>query len=450
MTQTNRIADGGAGQPACRGRWNWRNALAGLARFGADGAGSIAIIGSLTLPVVVGGMALGAEVGLWYQTQRQLQHAADAAAHGAGIRKRQCDDDSKVHSTALALATTAGFDDAIGSIAVNLPPTAGPNAGNARAVEVILSETIPRYFSSIFSQEPVVVDARAVTLYTNPSSACVLALALTESAALKVSGSANVNLIDCDTASNSMASDAFDMNGASQYATRCVHTVGHAQSTSGLSLTGCPAVEELSGLTPDPYAGKPMPVMMGPCHGKNVGHPVQSTDVTATTHHSSFTESGLRSMRFCNGLQLKGIVHFDPGIYLIEGGNFSINAGAQVTGDNVMFFFGDGAASKLNGNALINLTPPNSGIYSGMLFFGDRGAAMADHHVNGSSGTSFGGAIYFPSQKITYNGGAGATGGCTQIIGYMIEFNGNSDLSLDCDGVGVEDINVAGNVEIVE
>jgi len=38
------------------------------------------------------------------------------------------------------------------------------------------------------------------------------------------------------------------------------------------------------------------------------------------------------------------------------------------------------------------------------------------------------GAVYFPSQNVTFNGGI-ATGGasvCTQLIGYTITFNGNS------------------------
>ncbi|MHA1554503.1 MAG: pilus assembly protein TadG-related protein, partial [Alphaproteobacteria bacterium] len=298
--------------------------------------------------------------------------------------------------------------------------------------------------------ESVSVNARAVTLYTNPNSACVLALAPTASDALKVSGAASIDLVDCDTASNSMAADAFDMYGSSRYATRCLHTVGHAQSTAGLTLTGCPSVDELASITPDPYANVPEPAVEGPCYGKNVGSPVTSTVVTATTSHSSYLESGLRSMRFCNGLMLKGDVHFDPGLYIIERNNFTVNGGANITGDNVIFYFANGATSHLNGSAVLDLSPPTSGIYSGILFFGQRNDTSISHIVNGASGTSFDGAIYFPGQKITYNGGGVAAGGCTQIIGYMVEFNGDSGVSLDCEGVGVTNIDVAGTVEIVE
>ena len=76
------------------------------------------------------------------------------------------------------------------------------------------------------------------------------------------------------------------------------------------------------------------------------------------------------------------------------GGGFVSN-GQLITGDNVMFFFTNGAASKLNGSAELVLTPPDSGDYSGILFFGDRTEPGLTHHVNGGSGTSFGGAVHF-------------------------------------------------------
>ncbi len=419
-------------------------------RFRDDSSGTIIIIAAIMLPVVIGGMGMGAEAGLWYHTQRQLQHAADTAAHGAGIRKRQGDSQTEIEAVALALAIEGGFDATRGAIVVHNPPVSGPNAGNPKAVSVELSEDIPRLFTSIYSQRPVKVNSRAVSLYTNPAFACVLALAPNASSALKASGSTSVTLTDCDTASNSMANDAFDMQGSAGYTTDCVHTVGYAQPTGGLTLTDCPEIDELAAITPDPYKDVPMPAVEGSCHPKNVGKNHGITTVKPNHNHSSYPTSGLKSYRFCNGLQVKGRVHFESGIYIIEGGDFSANAGANITGDNVMFFFTNGAASKLNGSADLNMTPPNAGTYSGILFFGDRGEPTIDHHVNGGSNSEFTGAIYFPSQHVIYNGNAGVAAGCTQIIGYTIEFTGTSDVGVDCTGVGVKDIEVAAQVSLVE
>ncbi len=420
-------------------------------RFRDDTSGTIIIMAAIMLPVVVGGMGMGAEAGLWYHTQRQLQHAADTASHGAGIRKRQGDSQTEIEAVALALAIKGGFKPGRGTIQVYNPPASGPNVGNTRAVSVVLNEDVPRLFTSIYSSSPVNIGSRAVSIYTNPSFACVLALAPNESASLRAPGSTNVNLTDCDTASNSMANDAFDMNGAAGYTTDCVHTVGYAQPTNGLTLTDCAEVDELAAITRDPYKDVAMPSVEGPCKPRNVGNPHHGiTTVNPTYNHSSYATSGLKSHRYCFGLQVKGRVHFKSGIYIIEGLNFSANAGADITGDNVMFFFTGGARSMLNGGADIDMSPPNSGDYSGILFFGDRTEPQLSHVVNGGSNSDFTGAIYFPAQDVIYNGNAGVAAGCTQIIGYTIEFTGTSDVGLDCTGVGVKDIEVAASVIIVE
>ncbi len=68
--------------------------------FRADKAGTILVIAALAMPVAIGGMGLGAEVGLWYYLHRQLQHAADTASHGAVIRKRQGDSQIEIEEVA--------------------------------------------------------------------------------------------------------------------------------------------------------------------------------------------------------------------------------------------------------------------------------------------------------------------------------------------------------------
>ena len=50
-----------------------------LQRLLADNSGAAAVVMALTLPVVLGGMGLGTEVGYWYFNQRKVQNAADMA-----------------------------------------------------------------------------------------------------------------------------------------------------------------------------------------------------------------------------------------------------------------------------------------------------------------------------------------------------------------------------------
>ena len=59
-----------------------------LQRLLANNSGAAAVIMALTLPVVVGGMGLGTEVGYWYFNQRKVQHSADMAAYAGAVELR--------------------------------------------------------------------------------------------------------------------------------------------------------------------------------------------------------------------------------------------------------------------------------------------------------------------------------------------------------------------------
>ena len=61
----------------------FRLALSRIADFRTDNRGNIAIITALSLPVLVGTMGLGGEVGFWYYRQQAMQSAADSAAVAA-------------------------------------------------------------------------------------------------------------------------------------------------------------------------------------------------------------------------------------------------------------------------------------------------------------------------------------------------------------------------------
>jgi Flp pilus assembly protein TadG len=46
-----------------------------------DSNGATAVLVGLLLPVIIGGLGLGAETGYWYLLDRKLQHAVDVSAH---------------------------------------------------------------------------------------------------------------------------------------------------------------------------------------------------------------------------------------------------------------------------------------------------------------------------------------------------------------------------------
>ena len=420
-----------------------------LRRFAHDTSGSTVTLVAVLSPVLIGGMGLGAETSYWYFTQRALQHAADVSAHAAGVRNRSGDTEAQMEAAALDIAAKAGFTAENSTLELHWPPASGASAGNDDAVEVVLTRTMPRLFSSIYSDEPVTVRGRAVAFVGIGSDACVLALAPNEGAALNVTGSANLNLEGCDVASNSMAADSFSMAGAARLSARCAHAVGGAATTARLTLTGCEEVHEYAPVTPDPYRSVAEPALP-PCNtnDRNLGNPNSSRTVTPGPN----TVSGMPVYHFCGGLTAKGNVTFQPGLYIISGGDFGANAGAEVHGEGVTFFITSPNKMSINGHAELHLSAPTAGELAGLVFFGSRAASNITHKVNGTSDTVVKGAVYFPSTSVEFSGNSntGGGGGCTQVIGYTVKFTGNSALVNDCTGVGTQDIEVNRFVSLVE
>lgn len=429
-----------------------------LDEFLADRKGGVIIYVALALPVLVGGMGLGAESGYRYHNQRLLQHAADFAAHTGAVRKYKGDEKAEIDAAAMHVAVNSEFDASLGTITVNIPPASGAFTGNPTAVEVILAETRPRLFSAIFSEEPVLIGARAVAAVTSLGQpACILALSGTAPAAAKITGSTSVNLAGCSIASNSTAANSFDMQGlGGSLSADCVQTSGGSETTGNLTLTECDAVLEYAPPVADPYIWvmepdtSVIPCRTGPGANGKVGNPNQ-TNTVGTTHTWNHPTGPVPVTRFCSGLDAKGIVTFEPGLYIIEGGNFTAGGGTApaLIGDGVTFYFTNGGAARINGGAQLNLSAPDSGPFSGILFFGGR-SDPEDHIIQGNSTSVLTGAVYMPASEVTFTGNSTSGGGCTQVIANTVVMTGNSDLAVECEDDGTKEILIGQLISVVE
>ena len=233
-----------------------------LRSFRKSRKGSVVVVFAVAAPVVVGFSALGAEVMYWQYTHRMLQSAADAAAFSGAAQLAQGRD----FSYASAAATNAAYETGLGpstsdTPTVLSPPTSGAFAGDARAVEVVLTERLPRLFTSLFFNSPTVqISARSVSRTAGARPACVLALNKSANKAVSFAGSSTLVLQGCDVASNSIANDAIDFQGATQVTTECASAVGGVDGEEGsLTLTDCAAPFSGSRPFPDPYADLTFP-----------------------------------------------------------------------------------------------------------------------------------------------------------------------------------------------
>jgi Flp pilus assembly protein TadG len=423
-----------------------------LSRFLNDRSGATVILVALAMPVVAAGMGLGAETGYHYLLQRNMQHAADMAAHAGAIRLRAGDAAEAVSAAARHAAIQSDFFVTDTTLAVHTPPVSGAFKDNTSSVEIQMTKTQVRYFSAIFLDRPVDISARAVaTVAESISKACVLALAPTASQALTVSGSALVSVENCDLVSNSNASDAFFMqNSAAKLTVGCIRTVGEAITGAGLDMRSCDLPQQLAPVVRDPYGDVAEPAIEGPCMSESAK--------TATEFKPNFVHSsGVPALRICGGLDIKKHATFAPGLYIIDGGDLSLNANgdvaidaASLTGEGVTFYLAGDAELSLSGNGAFTMRAPSSGPYAGILFFGSRDQVNVTHLVLGNSGSTSQGAIYFPSSTIRFTGNSNTTNGCTQIIAYKVEFTGNSILRSSCETHNVRSIETNVMVNLVE
>lgn len=408
-----------------------------------DTTGGIAAVVAIVSPVIIGAMGLGAETGYWYLTQRKLQNAADVAAHAAALRLGRGDTQAEIQNLAGYIVGRSDVDMAQTLVGVSTPPGTGAFAGNGEAVEVTLTQTVPRMFSAIYDPTPQQITARAVARSTSGGSGCVLALSTTDPGAITVTGSAAVNLTACDFVSNS----GFEMIGnGSNGSANCIQTAGSAVLTANMTTT-CAAPRENAGTVADPFGAVPEPQATGACQNGSIGKPNKTNTLTPIEAHGS----GMSSMRFCNGLNLKGTVNLDPGLYIIEGGDFRINSNAVINGTDVVFYLADGVEMTFNGTATIDLAGPTAGTYNGVLFFGSRSATSASHKINGNSSTAYQGAMYTPASHIDFQGNNGTVAnGCTQIVSDTVTFTGNSGIGVSCSNPTGPTITVDPDVALVE
>ena len=414
--------------------------------FSKCSVGGVAAIVAIVSPVLIGAMGLGAEIGYWYLLQRRVQNAADVTAHAAAGRKLSGDNQAAYGNVANYVAERANVDLTRATLTLNSPPASGSLTAVDGAVEAIIVDSVPRLFSALYRNDEVTLTGRSVAYADGGGAGCIMALSSTEQGAITIGGSANMNLAGCDIVSNSEGL-SFEMNGVgSAINARCVQTVGVAQTTSSLT-TDCAVLRERASPAPDPYAGVAEPTVTGTCVDSNVGQNNQNTTLIPTDLHPS----GMPSMRFCNGLSMRGNVTLNPGLYIIEGGPFRLNASTFVQGDGVTFFLADGVEINFNGTADMDLSAPLVGPYAGILIFGSRSATTMSHLVNGDSGVVMDGAIYTPASHLEFVGNTATSAvSCTQIIGDTVGFSGNGTIGINCANTAGNDADTGRRVWLVE
>lgn len=415
-----------------------------LKRFRDDKRGATILIFAISLPMMIGFLGLGSEVAYWYVNQRNMQTAADFGAFTAAVELRGEKSDYYATTQGMNEALYNGADAATDTITVNIPPTTGPVTSDD-AAEVIIVRSLPRLFSALFVDTPMSITARGVAQFSLGGPACILALSRDAQYAIDINGNADIVLDGCDVQSNSSNPLAARVAGNAEMVTGCFSAAGGITATDGLILTDCSEPEEGAALSNDPYEDLAMPDLSGPC----------VTDPDSKPNNSVTATPG----RYCGGLGLSGDVTMEPGLYIMDGGDFKVNAQAVVGGEGVTIVLTNGGVVSMNGGAEVNISAPtelNSTVksepYEGILFFQDRDELDNSNMINGNSNSTFEGVFYFPSQEVTFNGNSASGPGCMLLVANTVRVTGTSSFGNDCTSSDVfyGQLTSAGYVRLVD
>lgn len=373
--------------------------------FLRDRGGNVAIIfGLAALPIVsLAGATI--DYSIAGQHKAKLQAAADAAA--------------------LAGANLDGYDDERSAAAesvfeANRPqqlPVEMTASPDETGLTVLASAQVRTSFLELLEIDhlSITVDSRAVRL-DDGAPICVLALNHTASGALTFAGNTTFVADGCAVHSNSTASNGLTVQGSASIITEDLCSAGGVSGGADLMPRPRTRCRRLA----DPFEDIRPPASSA-CEYRNVS---VKPDEVAT----------LSPGVYCGGLDLKGIVHFEPGMYTVWG-ELGINSQAQVSGTDLMFhLLGHNAGFSISSGAQVDLAADQDGPYGGILLFQDRDSgAGRTNKLNGDANTNILGAIYTPAQslEITGSSGFGQNARYMPLIADQIKFSGNSTTRSD-------------------
>jgi Flp pilus assembly protein TadG len=393
--------------------------------------GSVAILVAVVLVVLLGFVALGTEVVALLMTSRQMQSAADSAALAAAAARTQGYPTAYANE-AVALARDAGFVNGATNpdttVAVNSPPVSGAYAGNAAAVQVVITQVRPMLLSALSHNAAYTLTASAVGLTGEPG-ACALALRTfgSPSQTIYVDNNVQTHLNGCGVAANSTSSSAILAKGGADLFASWLNVVGNTSISGGAVINITGATRTFATAVANPYAARTIPTPKATCIAGNF----------------IFNSAPLPNT-YCNFDLNFANVTLSSGAYIIKDANFTMTNFSTIsgTGTIVLGTLGNGSAVGsvvIDNNSTINLTAPGPGTpTAGMVFFQDiRAPNTGINDFTKAASVTVNGAVYFPNTELRFDSGSSTASVCTQLIAGKIDLaRGNTTISGNCAGYG--------------
>jgi len=420
-----------------------------LWRYLRDVIGSIMPLTALLLPFILAMGGLGFDVSVWSMHKRDLQNAADSAAIAAAWEVFNDGDEDYADYAALKEAENNGFNSDLAGSSIEVAYGIDDNGESMVTVSLLQEES--SYFSSMIFKQTVSVAAIAGASMTPPvGDFCMLALDRTADDAISAVGNVTVNANGCGIASNSNSDSSLNLAGSVVVDVGDLSLAGDMEVGSNVDLTYDTLTTD-GPRYPDPYADLDVPdydfctsaeIRSGPERVNNAG----DSPITNPT--------GTRV--FCGGLTVTGNfdLEFEPGVYIMDCGDFTVTGGGTMTGEGVSFVLTCstedpdeyGNLSITGGKEIFFSGPDEGEEMEGVVFYQDRNApdTRQCNSMLGTAAIELQGTAYFPSRCFEIGGNndtaSSQTSPCTRIIAQTIAMHGNPSIGNNCEGTAVEDI----------
>jgi Flp pilus assembly protein TadG len=417
-----------------------------LVRFARDTRGVSAIVVGLSLSAILGAAGLAVDVGIWYTDQRAAQGAADSASYSAAVDYAKNSSTTNAEATAQAVATSFGFSNNVGgvSVVVNSPPTSGSHTASSNAFEVIITKPESLFFSSFYlSAASVRARSVAVPAATAVGQYCMEILNATPGASnvnFNISNGASIDLSQCGISDNGPGSCAISASGGASIITKSLSVVGNYCTSNGATVTVSGAKTTGAQATPNPYSSLSVSTVEG---STNMTCP----NSTATNYASGGQKYNISPGVFCGGLSVSNgvTVTMAPGVYYVVGGTFSLQGGTTTNASGVTIVLtGSGsnyATANIANGATLNLTAPTTGATAGVALWADgAGPTTNTSTIAGGSSMLINGAMYLPTQTVSFSNGTSNSSACTQLVAYNVTFQGGAKFSNTCANSGITPI----------
>ncbi|MEO5886800.1 MAG: Tad domain-containing protein [Anaerolineales bacterium] len=378
--------------------------------------GQALVVIALAAVGLIGIVALVVDGGQAFADRRKAQNAADSAALAAALARIR--GGQSMTGTALESAAQNGYnnDGTTNIIELYSPPKDGAHAGDLEYIQVIITSHVNTYFARVIGRDKITNTVQAVARTKSAEitellhGTAVISLAPTSNCGVRksfwVHGEATLDITGGGIFVNSDNRDCALMtqgNGSIRIRDGfSIDVVGRAYIQKPQLVTPAVTIDVGSISYPPPFSMPKVDCL------KSAQISEDGTSMSAGSWGDDFPP--------------EGVTRLEPGVYCLDDG---MKIDGDLEGHNVVFKVLGGEVRF--GNGTILLDAPSSGDHAGLLLYlpMDNSSNVV---LNGGPASTIRGTILAPASHILIKGNSSPRGFHSQIIGYTIEADGNSNV----------------------